>query len=67
MAIELGPRWLEEVLAIISLKDEMERVKIERQQVEEKLRRMTKVYIDGLFPDDEYHRQRNYWKCSLSP
>ena len=29
-AIELGPQWLEEVLAIISLKDEVERVKKDR-------------------------------------
>ncbi len=65
MAIELGPQWLEEVLAIISLKDEIERVKIERQQVEEKLRRMTKVYIDGLFPDDEYHRQKKLLEMQL--
>jgi site-specific DNA recombinase len=63
--IELGPRWLEEVLAIISLKDEIERVKTERQQVQEKLRHMTKVYIDGLFPDDEYHRQKRLLEMAL--
>jgi site-specific DNA recombinase len=34
--IELGPKWLEEVLTIISLKDEVHRVKKERQDVEEK-------------------------------
>ena len=64
-SIELGPQWLEEVLAIISLKDEIERVKTERQQVLEKLRRMTKVYIDGLFPDDEYHRQKKLLEMQL--
>ncbi|MGD0904398.1 MAG: hypothetical protein ABR924_15780, partial [Terracidiphilus sp.] len=40
--IELGPRWLEEVLAIISLKDEVNRVKDQRGAVIEKQRRMGK-------------------------
>src|SRR5512136_2386435 len=39
-AIELGPAWLEEVLSIISLKDEVDRVKKQKQAVQEKLRRM---------------------------
>ena len=42
-AIKLGPKWLEEVLTIISLKDDVERVKKERRTVQEKLRRMAKV------------------------
>ena len=53
-AIELGPRWLEEVLAIISLKDEVNLVKDQRGAVIEKQRRMGKAYVDGLFPDGEY-------------
>jgi len=57
-AIELGSQWLEEVLSIISLKDEVHRIKQERLQVEEKIRRMVKTYHDGLFPDEEYYRQR---------
>jgi site-specific DNA recombinase len=56
-AIELSPQWLEEVLAIISLKDEVEKVKKQRQDIQEKLRRMVKAYVDGVFPDEEYHRQ----------
>ena len=64
-AIELGPQWLEEVLAIISLKDEVERVKKDRLTTQEKLRRMTKTYIDGLFPDEEYHRQKKLIEMEL--
>ena len=64
-AIELGPKWLEEVLAIISLKDEVERVKKQRQQVQEKLRRMAKAYVDNLFPDEEYHRQKRLLEMEL--
>jgi len=64
-AIDLGSQWLEEVLAIISLKDEVSRVKKERQAVGEKLRRMTKAYIDGAFPDEEYHRQKRLLEMEL--
>jgi site-specific DNA recombinase len=63
--IKLGPQWLEEVLSIISLKDEVERVKKERVAVKEKLRRMTKVYMDGLFPDEEYHHQKKLLEMEL--
>ncbi len=64
-AIELRSRWLEEVLAIISLKDEVERVKKRREAVPEKLRRMGKAYVDGVFPDEEYHRQKRLLELEL--
>jgi len=64
-AIELGLRWLEEVLTIISLKDEVEQVNKKRQAVQEKLRRMAKAYIDGVFPDEEYHRQKKLLEMEL--
>ena len=64
-AIELGPRWLEEVLAIISLKDEVHRVKDQRLTVIEKQRRMGKAYVDGLFPDGEYQRQKKLLEMEL--
>jgi len=64
-AIELGPKWLEEVLAIISLKDEVERVKKQRMDVQEKLRRMARAYVDGVFPDEEYHRQKRLLEMEL--
>src|SRR5512147_2850068 len=57
--------WLEQVLAILELKDEAERVKKTRQSVQEKLRRMAKAYIDGLFPDGEYNRQRRLLEMEL--
>jgi hypothetical protein len=64
-AIELGPQWLEEVLAIVSLKDEVERVKKEREKTQEKLRRMARAYMDNLFPDEEYHRQKRLLEMEL--
>jgi hypothetical protein len=64
-AIELGPQWLEEVLSIISLKDEVEKVREKRQTAQEKLRRMAKAYIDGVFPDEEYQRQKKLLELEL--
>jgi site-specific DNA recombinase len=64
-ALELGPQWLEEVLSIISLKDEVAQVTKKRQAVQEKLRRMAKAYIDGVFPDEEYHRQKKLLELEL--
>jgi site-specific DNA recombinase len=64
-AIELGSQWLEEVLSIISLKDEAERVKRERSAVQQRLRRMAKAYIDGLLADDEYHRQKKLLEMEM--
>ena len=64
-AIELRPKWLEEVLAIVSLQDEVQRVKEERSKAEEKLRRMAKAYVDNLFPDEEYHRQKRLLEMEL--
>ena len=57
-AIQLDDGWLQEVLARISLKDEVERVKSERKQVQERLRRLARTYREGLCEDAEYDRQK---------
>lgn len=64
-AIELKPSWLEEVLSVISLKDEVTRVDKERKQVTTKLKRMARAYIDGLLPDSEYSRQKKLLELTL--
>ncbi|BCT56466.1 serine recombinase [Dehalococcoides mccartyi] len=64
-AIELKGTWLEEVLSIISLKDEVNRVAKEREQVTVKLKRMARAYIDGLLPDSEYSRQKKLLELNL--
>ncbi len=43
----------------------MQRVKEERGKAEEKLRRMAKAYVDNLFPDEEYHRQKRLLEMEL--
>ncbi len=50
---------------IISLKDEVEQVKKKREAAQEKIRRMAKAYIDGVFPDGEYHRQKKLLELEL--
>jgi site-specific DNA recombinase len=64
-AIELGPQWLEEVLSIISLKDKVDQIRKKRQAVQEKLRRMVKAFIEGVFPDEEYNRQKKLLEMEL--
>jgi site-specific DNA recombinase len=64
-AIQLGPKWLEEALSIVSLKMKIERVKNDRLETLEKLRRMGKAYVDGLFPDTECHRQKRLLEIEL--
>ena len=53
------------MLAIVNLKDDVDRVKKERKQVQEKLKRMARTYIDGLLPEDEYSRQRKLFEQQL--
>jgi site-specific DNA recombinase len=64
-SIELKPKWQEELLAILNLKDETARVTKERQDIQEKLRRMAKTYIDGLLPDGEYNLQKRLLEMQL--
>ncbi len=64
-AIELGPKWLEEVLSIISLKDEVERINKERDEVKSKLHRMARAYVDNLIHEEEYTRQKKLLELQL--
>jgi site-specific DNA recombinase len=64
-AIELGPRWVEQVLTIISVTDEVAVVKEKRKKVHEKLRRLGKTYVDGLLDDDAYRHQKRQSESEL--
>ena len=59
-SIKLPPDWLDEALRRIDLRDEVERVKGERQRVNERLRRLGTAFVDGLVSDDDYQRQKRY-------
>jgi len=41
------------------------RVKKEREATKEKIRRMAKAYVDGVFPDGEYNRQKRLLEMEL--
>ena len=64
-AVELGPKWEEEVLYIVSTKDEAESIREKRQKVQERLRRIGKAYVDGVYDDDEYKRQKRVCEMEL--
>ena len=64
-AIQLDDDWLQQVLDRISLKDEVERVKSERRQLQERLKRLARTYRDGLCDDDEYDRQKRLLAMEL--
>jgi hypothetical protein len=64
-AIELGPMWQQQVMAIISVKDEVERVKEQRLRVKDKLKRLGKAFVDGVYEEREYQRQRRQLELEL--
>ncbi len=65
-AILLPEAWMDRVLAMIHLADEVERVQQERQLTEQRLKRLGKVYVDGLYPDDDYRREKRALEEKLS-
>ncbi len=64
-AIELGPAWQEQILAIISVKDEVERVEEERKKVQDKLKRLGKAFVDGVYDEADYQRQRRLLELQM--
>ena len=64
-AIELGPKWEEEVLSIISVSGEVERVKEKRQKTHDRLKRLGRAYVDGLYDENEYRRQKRLMEMEL--
>ena len=57
-AIVLPDAWVDRVLAQVHLADEVKRVDKERKKVQQRLRRLGQVYLDGLIDPGEYGRQK---------
>ncbi len=57
-SIVLTDDWESRVLAKIIHQDETARIIGERERVKEKLRRLGQAFVDGLFDEIEYHRQK---------
>ena len=58
-AIVLPEAWMDRVLAHIHLADDVERVRHERTQTEQRLKRLGRAYVDGLYDDDGYRREKH--------
>ena len=52
-------------LSIISARDEVEVVQAKRRKVQERLRRLAKTYVDGVYDDQEYKRQKRNLEMEL--
>ncbi len=50
---------------IVSTNDEAESIREKRQKVQERLRRLGKAYVDGVYDDDEYGRQKRACELEL--
>ena len=64
-AIVLPEAWLDRVLAHVHLADEVKRVSEECAQVEQRLRRLAQVCLDGLKEDQEYRREKRLLEDKL--
>jgi len=64
--IVLPEAWMDRVLARIHLADEVERIQQERQQTQQRLKRLGKAYVDGLYPDNDYLREKRALEEKLS-
>ena len=57
-AIKLPDAWMDRVLARIHLANEVERVKHQRTQAEQRLRWLGKAFVAGLYSDDDHRREK---------
>jgi len=65
-ALVLPEAWMDRVLAKIHLADEVNRIGQERLQAEQRLKRLGKAYVDGLYSDDDYRREKRSMEELLS-
>ena len=59
-AITLQTDWIDRVMALINVQDDVERIRNRRQQLEEKLRRLAKAFVERLYSDSDYEREKRY-------
>ena len=65
-AIVLPEAWMDRVLAKIHLADEVNRIGQERLQTEQRLKRLGRAFVDGLYTDDDYRREKRSLEESLA-
>jgi len=64
-SLVLEPSWRERIIAKISTLSEREHMLKQRKQIQEKLRRLGKTYLDGVIDDGEYNVQRKLLQGNL--
>ena len=57
-AITLPEAWLDRLLAQVHLEDEVKKVEQERIQTQQRLQRLSKVYLDGNCTEEDYEREK---------
>ena len=65
-AILLPDAWMDRVLAQVHLADEVNRVQQERDQVGQRLKRLGTAYVDGLYQDQDYRREKRLLEDKLA-
>ena len=65
-AIVLPDAWLDRVLAQVHGQDEVQRIADERRGVNDRLRRLGRAYVDGLYDDGSYRREKHRLEDQLA-
>ncbi len=65
-AIVLPESWMDRVLAQVHMKDEVEQVRKEREQTEQRLKRLGRAYVDGLLAEMDYLREKQSLQDKLA-
>ena len=58
-ALVLPDAWMDRVLSKINLAGEVERLEQERIKSEQRLKRLGKAYVEGLYSDEDYRREKS--------
>ena len=65
-AIVLPEAWMDRLLAQVHLADEVNRIEQERKETEHRLHRLGKAYVDGLYSEDDYRREKHFLEDRLA-
>lgn len=62
---ELPKNWQKEIQATIESRDEVKFMREKRQELEEKLQRLSDIYVDGAIRREDYEHRRNKIRAEL--
>jgi DNA invertase Pin-like site-specific DNA recombinase len=64
-AVTLETDWIDQVMALINLQDQVDTVRERRHQLEERLRRLGRAYVDNLYSEPDYLREKRYIEMEM--